>query len=101
MSRPALFPQALQSELGATAAVCTKGRLEVDAGCAAAVLKKKNLYAPGITNVGGVFGRLDAVTVVSPDGVELARGLVNYSSQVRTSLLYWGWLVETKLSAFR
>jgi glutamate 5-kinase len=56
------------------------GQLIVDAGAADALAKGKSLLAAGVRDVQGRFSRGDAVSVVSPDGVELARGLVNYDA---------------------
>lgn len=53
----------------------------MDRGCAEAILRKKNVYAAGITSFKGSFGHMDAVSILS-DGVEIARGLLNYSSEV-------------------
>jgi glutamate 5-kinase len=68
-------------------AVPVKGHLHVDKGCAEALLHKKNLYAAGISLVAGVFGAMDAVEITA-DGVAIARGLINYSSQVRGPLVH-------------
>jgi glutamate 5-kinase len=38
------------------------------------------LLSIGVTSVDGDFVKGDAVIMCSPDGVELARGLTNYSS---------------------
>lgn len=45
------------------------------------MLLKKNVYAAGIKAAHGDFGAMDAVIIVS-DGVEIARGLINYSAKV-------------------
>lgn len=63
-------------------AVPARGRLHVDAGCAAAIRSKKNVYSAGIVAVEGPFGAMDAVHI-DCDGVPVARGLVNLSSEVR------------------
>ena len=62
-------------------AVPARGRLLVDAGCAEAVRAKKNIYGAGIVGVEGTFGAMDAVHIDCA-GVPVARGLVNYSSEV-------------------
>lgn len=54
----------------------------MDAGCAAAIQKKKNLYAAGIVGVEGTFGVMDAVELVYAS-TSVARGLTNYTSHVR------------------
>ncbi len=59
-----------------------RGRLTLDAG-AARVLHGdgKSLLPVGVTQVSGEFGRGDLVACAGPDGVEVARGLVNYSAE--------------------
>lgn len=58
-----------------------RGRLTLDAG-AAKVLREagKSLLPVGVIAVEGEFARGEAVACVSPDGKEVARGLVNYSA---------------------
>jgi glutamate 5-kinase len=57
------------------------GKLYLDAGAVIAVRDRgKSLLAAGITKVEGDFSSQDAVQICTPDGDELARGLVNYSS---------------------
>jgi len=51
------------------------GNLHVDAGAAKALLSGKSLLPIGVTRVTGEFVRGDAVTVLDPDGREIARGL--------------------------
>lgn len=56
------------------------GRLYLDQGAIAAIVKSgKSLLAAGITNIEGDFRSSDAVQLCDFDGVEVARGLVNYS----------------------
>ncbi len=59
-----------------------RGRLEIDAG-AAEVLRRsgRSLLAVGVRRVDGEFGRGEVVMCVDEDGVEVARGLVNYDAQ--------------------
>jgi glutamate 5-kinase len=58
-----------------------KGRLTVDKGCAQALLSNgSSLLAAGIKNVDGSFEQGSTVSIVNPDGWEIARGLVNYST---------------------
>ncbi len=58
-----------------------KGRLLVDAGAARALQREgKSLLPIGVLQVDGEFARGDVVSCVGPDGAEVARGLVNYSS---------------------
>ncbi|NMC32066.1 MAG: glutamate 5-kinase [Veillonellaceae bacterium] len=58
-----------------------KGRLTVDRGCAQALLSNgSSLLAAGVKNVEGSFEQGSTVSIVNPDGWEIARGLVNYST---------------------
>ena len=57
------------------------GRLFVDKGAARALIKGGSLLPVGITNVGGVFERGDAVHIVNPEGRDMAMGLANYGSK--------------------
>lgn len=56
------------------------GRLQLDAGAVAALARGKSLLPIGVTAVHGEFPRGAVVACLDPDGVEVARGLVNYSS---------------------
>jgi len=58
------------------------GRLLIDAG-AARVLREqgRSLLPVGVTAVEGVFQRGDLVSILAPDGTEVARGLVNYGAE--------------------
>jgi glutamate 5-kinase len=65
-----------------------KGRIELDAGAVRAVAERRaSLLPAGITAVTGVFGAGDPVDLVDPDGVPVARGLVNYDSEELPGLL--------------
>ena len=58
------------------------GTLRLDAGAARALRSGgKSLLPVGVKNVEGEFERGSVVICLSPDGVEVARGLVNYSAQ--------------------
>jgi len=58
------------------------GRLELDAGAAKALRSGgKSLLPVGVRRVEGEFERGAVVACLSPDGVEVARGLVNYNAQ--------------------
>ena len=59
-----------------------RGRLKLDAG-AVNVLKQsgRSLLPVGVTAVEGGFRRGELVICESPDGAEVARGLVNYSAE--------------------
>lgn len=52
------------------------GQIYVDAGAVRALLDGKSLLPIGVTRVKGDFVRGDAVSVLDPDGHEIARGLV-------------------------
>jgi len=58
------------------------GRLDIDAGAAKALRSGgKSLLPIGVKGVRGEFERGAIVACISPEGAEIARGLVNYSSQ--------------------
>jgi glutamate 5-kinase len=57
-----------------------KGVLRLDAGARQAMLDGKSLLPIGVTAIEGDFGKGDVVSIVDPEGVEVARGLSNYSS---------------------
>jgi glutamate 5-kinase len=64
-----------------------RGKLHVDAGAARALVKGgKSLLPAGITHVSGRFSIGDPVACLGPDGVEVARGLVAYSSEQITRI---------------
>jgi len=54
------------------------GQMIIDAGAAQALNSGKSLLPAGVVAVKGEFGRGDAVCIISPQGVELARGLSAY-----------------------
>ncbi len=56
------------------------GRLTVDDGAVAALRNGKSLLPAGVRDVEGSFERGDPVVVRRPDGGEVGRGLVAYSS---------------------
>jgi glutamate 5-kinase len=56
------------------------GKLFLDAGAVQALNSGKSLLPIGVTEVQGEFERGAAVACISPQGVEVARGLVNYGS---------------------
>lgn len=59
----------------------TRGRLYLDEGAARALKQDgKSLLPIGVHDVQGDFGRGEVVACLSPDGREIARGLVNYSA---------------------
>lgn len=57
-----------------------KGKVRVDAGAERALASGRSLLPAGVTAVEGQFERGDAVSVVSTDGRELARGLSAYAA---------------------
>ena len=62
-------------------ATTAKGRLVLDDGAVTAVTtRRKSLLPAGITAVEGGFVEGDPVDVVTPEGLVIARGLVNYSA---------------------
>jgi glutamate 5-kinase len=57
------------------------GRLMLDAGAMRALVKEgKSLLPIGVKNIEGAFERGAVVACISPEGKELARGLVNYGA---------------------
>jgi len=57
------------------------GRLTVDGGAARALRRGASLLSVGVTEITGDFGRGDTVRVEQEDGIEIARGIVNYDSR--------------------
>ncbi len=55
------------------------GGIVVDAGAVRALTEGKSLLPAGITRATGRFERGDTVSIVGPDGVEVARGICAYS----------------------
>jgi glutamate 5-kinase len=57
------------------------GRIDLDAGAVAAVVgRRRSLLAAGITGFDGEFAAGDVVELAGPDGVPVARGVVNYDA---------------------
>lgn len=64
------------------------GRLSIDAGAVRALHSKRaSLLAVGVTGVTGSFESGDPVAILGPDGVEIGRGLVGYSSRELAEVL--------------
>jgi len=64
------------------------GRVVLDAGAVKALVADgKSLLAIGATAVDGHFERGEVVSLVGPDGREVARGLVNYGSAETARIL--------------
>src|SRR6266853_734043 len=62
-------------------AVPPQGRLTVDAGARKALTEKgKSLLPSGVVDVDGEFRAGEVVALAEPDGLEFARGLVNYDA---------------------
>jgi glutamate 5-kinase len=58
-----------------------RGRLYLDSGAAQVIARDgRSLLSVGVTRVDGEFRRGELVTCMNPDGVQVGRGLVNYSS---------------------
>lgn len=58
-----------------------KGELHVDKGAANALINKKTSLLPsGVTKVTGKFGMGDVISVINPEGKEIARGKSRYAS---------------------
>jgi glutamate 5-kinase len=59
----------------------TKGKIYVDAGCAAAVIgQNRSLLAAGISRIEGNFKRGDIVNIYDSEGNRIAAGITNYSA---------------------
>jgi glutamate 5-kinase len=57
-----------------------RGRLRIDAGAKRAVVELgKSLLPVGVIAVEGEFGKGDVISICDAEGVEIARGLSNYS----------------------
>ena len=57
-----------------------RGELVLDAGAVAALRAGKSLLPAGVTRVNGTFGRGEPVSILSPEGVVLGKGLVRYTA---------------------
>src|SRR5277367_2663259 len=55
------------------------GAIHIDAGALRALHAGKSLLSAGVTGTLGRFERGDTVSVLAPDGAEVARGIVAYS----------------------
>jgi Glutamate 5-kinase len=61
--------------------LAVSGSLTLDAGAVKALLTGKSLLPVGVTEVTGTFERGDAVSILDPDGREIARGLVGLDDE--------------------
>lgn len=57
------------------------GQITLDDGAVAALMNGKSLLPAGVRSVDGTFERGDSVIVCQPDGQEIGRGLIAYSSK--------------------
>jgi glutamate 5-kinase len=65
-----------------------KGQIVLDEGAVRALTERRaSLLPAGITSVHGAFAGGDPVDILGPDGVPVARGLVNYDSEELPGLL--------------
>ncbi|MGN6208491.1 glutamate 5-kinase [Asticcacaulis sp.] len=61
--------------------VVPAGKLMLDEGAVRALHNGKSLLPSGIVEVTGQFDKGDSVSIISPAGVEVARGIVTYSAE--------------------
>ena len=76
---PTTTPRAARTQWIA-GALQPAGKVAVDAGAAAALARGKSLLPAGVLAVAGRFERGDAVSILDPEGREIARGLAAYSA---------------------
>ncbi len=57
------------------------GQLSIDEGAVKALRRGGSLLPVGLTAIEGAFERGDTVRVATPNGIEIARGIVNYDSR--------------------
>jgi len=55
------------------------GEIAIDDGAVRALLRGKSLLPAGVVRAAGRFDRGDAISIVGPDGSEVARGICAYS----------------------
>ena len=58
-----------------------KGELRLDAGAVMALRAGKSLLPAGVRAVTGSFGRGEPVSILSPEGIALGKGLVRYTAE--------------------
>ena len=80
MIEPATTPAAAYKSWIA-GSLAPQGSLAVDAGAVAALRRGKSLLPAGVRRVEGRFEKGDAVVVLDPDGLEVARGLCRYDAE--------------------
>lgn len=57
------------------------GTITIDPGAITALLAGKSLLPIGVTKVTGDFSRGDAISIIGPDGFEIARGLAGLNKE--------------------
>jgi glutamate 5-kinase len=62
------------------------GSITIDAGAVQALRSGRSLLPAGVTAVHGRFARGDTVSVLDPDGVEIARGMAAYNDEEATRI---------------
>jgi len=65
----------------------TRGSLTVDEGAAKALTKGKSLLAAGVASLDGDFRKGDAVSILTKQGQEIARGLISYDAPEAQKIL--------------
>ena len=63
------------------------GAITIDGGALKALLEGKSLLPAGVVAARGRFERGDTVSVLGPDGAEVARGIIGYSDVDSTRIL--------------
>src|SRR5215831_15541443 len=64
------------------------GRIHINEGALDAITKKNaSLLYAGVTHIENAFDHGDVVAIIGPDGREIARGIVNYSSSDASKLI--------------
>src|SRR2546425_8436591 len=64
------------------------GRIHINEGALAAITKKNaSLLYAGVTRIENQFANGDVVAIIGPNGEEVARGIVNYSSDDASKLI--------------
>jgi glutamate 5-kinase len=63
------------------------GAITIDAGAQRALLEGKSLLPAGVSGIRGTFERGDTVSVLGPDGTEIARGIIAYSDADATRIM--------------
>lgn len=82
---PTTDPQAARKAW--IAAMKPQGELYLDHGAVAALSEGKSLLPAGVTAISGTFERGDPVSILDPNGHEVARGLVRYTHDEAQKIL--------------